>query len=179
MKLLRGLTASVTAAVLLSLFSTRSSSQHPTSDPAAPRPFVVRVVDEATGRGVPLVKLRLLSQQAWYTDSNGIVALAEPWLLGQKVFLIVTSDGYALEDAAGVWDQPGTFLTVLPGAEATLRLRRINIAERLYRMTGAGIYAHSVAAGLPVPLRQPLLNAKVTGQDTGVAIAYKGLIYWF
>src|SRR5262245_23779649 len=55
--------------------------------PAAARPdkadyFTITVVDEQTGRGVPLVELRTVHQVAYYTDSNGIVAFREPGLMG-------------------------------------------------------------------------------------------------
>ena len=36
------------------------------------------------------------------------------------------------------------------GAEATIRVRRLNIAERLYRVTGAGIYRDSVLVGADI-----------------------------
>jgi hypothetical protein len=52
------------------------------------------------------------------------------------------------------------------------------IAERLYRLTGEGIYRDSVIAGLPVPAREPLLNAQVLGQDTVSAAVYRGRIFW-
>ena len=63
---------------------------------AAPisRPFRIEVVDDETGRGVPLVELRTVNQIRYVTDSNGIVAFDEPGLLGKKVFFHVKSHGY-------------------------------------------------------------------------------------
>jgi hypothetical protein len=52
------------------------------------------------------------------------------------------------------------------------------IAERLYRLTGEGIYRDSVMAGLPVPVKEPLLNGQVLGQDTASAAIYRGRIFW-
>ena len=43
-------------------------------------------------------------------------------------------------------------LEVKAGGKAQIKLKRVNIAERLYRMTGAGIYRDSVLLGLPVPI---------------------------
>jgi hypothetical protein len=60
-----------------------------------------------------------------------------------------------------------------------LPLRRLNIAERLYRITGEGIYRGSILVGQPVPIKQPLLNGKVVGQDTVIVTPYKGKLYWF
>ena len=53
------------------------------------------------------------------------------------------------------------------------------IAERLYRLTGEGIYRDSMLAGLPVPTRTPMLgNGQVLGQDTAVAVPYAGKLFW-
>ena len=145
---------------------------------AAERPFVIQVLDTVTGRGVPLVELRTANQRAWFTDSNGVAAVSDPWCLGRDVFFQIRSHGYTFEEK-GIVDGPGKRLHVVSGGRAVLKIRRDNIAERLYRITGAGIYADSLEAGMPVPIREPLLNAKVTGQDTAVAIPYRGRIYWF
>ncbi|MBW3623582.1 MAG: hypothetical protein KY468_09260, partial [Armatimonadetes bacterium] len=55
---------------------------------AAPRSndryFVVEVVDDATGRGVPLVELRTTHLVRYVTDSNGVAAIDEPGWEGQE-----------------------------------------------------------------------------------------------
>ncbi len=53
------------------------------------------------------------------------------------------------------------------------------MAERLYRVTGEGIYRDSILVGQAPPLRHPLLNGKVVGQDTVLSIPYRGKLYWF
>ena len=40
------------------------------------RPFAITVVDDQTGRGVPLVELRTVNGIRLVTDSNGVVAFA-------------------------------------------------------------------------------------------------------
>ena len=55
----------------------------------------------------------------------------------------------------------------------------MNIAERLYRITGQGIYADSVRLGRETPIRQPLLNGQVVGQDSAQAVSYQGRLRWF
>lgn len=150
---------------------------------AAPAPavasdyFVVRVTDEATGRGVPLVALKLPNEVVYYTDSAGVAALHEPGLEGKPTFIAVSSHGYEYprESLMG----RGVNLTITAGGHAEIRVRRTMIAERLYRLTGEGIYRDSVLAGLPVPVHHPLLgNGQVLGQDTAVAIPYAGKIFW-
>jgi hypothetical protein len=141
------------------------------------RYFAVQVVDDATGRGVPLVELKTTSNLSFYTDSNGVVALDEPGFMGRQVFFHVRSHGY--EFPKDGFDNRGARLDVSPGGRATLKIRRLNIAERLYRVTGEGIYRDSVlAGGFPVPIRQPLLNGEVVGQDTVQAEVYRGKIHW-
>ena len=100
--------------------------------------FAIHVIDAQTGRGVPLVELRTVHNVRYYTDSAGLVAFSEPGLMDQEVFFFVTSDGY--EYPADGFGMRGTRLQVQAGDEATLKLERLNIAERLYRVTGGGIY---------------------------------------
>src|SRR6266480_3735932 len=64
---------------------------------ARPEPFAIQVVDEQTGRGVPLVELKTVSNLRFYTDSAGLVAIDDPGLMGQLVFFHVRSDGYEME----------------------------------------------------------------------------------
>lgn len=144
---------------------------------AAEAPFAVRVVDAATGRGVPLVELKTTSELKFITDSAGYAAIEAPELLGQEVFFHVSSHGY--EFPPDGFGYRGRRLQVTPGGEATLELRRINIAERLYRITGSGIYADSLRLGREVPLRQPLLAGGVVGQDSVQACVLGDRILWF
>jgi len=141
------------------------------------RYFKIQVVDDRTGRGVPLVELRTTSNVRYLTDSNGIVAFSEPGLMDQRVFFHVRSHGYELpKDGFGF---AGAALQVKPGASAQIKIKRNNVAERLYRVTGAGIYRDSVLVGERVPIRRPLLNGQVTGQDSVLAVPYRGRLYWF
>lgn len=139
--------------------------------------FKITVVDEQTGRGVPLVELRTVSGVRYVTDSRGVVAFYEPGLMDGDVFFFVQSHGY--EFSADGFGTRGTTLRARPGGSATLRIQRRNIAERLYRITGEGIYRDSVLVGDPVPLANPLLSGRVAGQDSALAALYRNKIYWF
>ncbi len=139
-------------------------------------PFVIEVVDAATGRGVPLVELRTTSQLRFVTDSAGLVAICEPELMGRRVFFHVRSHGY--EMAADGFGIRGQALNVTPGASARLEIARRNLAERLYRITGSGIYRDSVLAGRSVPLKEPLLAASLTGCDSVLNAVYEGRLFW-
>lgn len=148
------------------------------ADPVPSRDyFRITVIDEQTGRGVPLVELATINQIRFYTDSNGVVAFREPGLMDQTVFLHVKSHGY--EYPADGFGYRGKALKVEPGGSAVLKIKRRNIAERLYRITGAGIYRESVLTGQPVPIRQPVLNGLVFGSDSVVNAVYQGKVWWF
>ena len=73
----------------------------------------------------------------------------------------------------------GKAFKVEPGGEARLNLGRTILAERIYRITGEGIYRDTVLAGRKPPIRAPLLNAGVLGQDSVLATVYRGKIHWF
>ncbi|MBU6398924.1 MAG: hypothetical protein KGS61_01270 [Verrucomicrobia bacterium] len=139
--------------------------------------FGIKVIDDQSGRGVPLVRLETVNHIRYYTDSAGWVAFHEPGLMNQSVFFFVSSDGYEFpKDGFGY---AGQILVTKPGGSATLKLKRLNIAERLYRVTGEGIYRDSILLGERPPIRDPLLNAQVVGQDTVMAVLYRGEIFWF
>jgi hypothetical protein len=97
--------------------------------------------------------------------------------MGLEVFFHVRSHGY--EYPRDGFDNRGLKLRPKPASEATIRLKRVNIAERLYRATGQGIYRDSLLLGASVPLKNPVLNGQVMGQDTVIATPYRGKIYWF
>src|SRR5262249_247663 len=110
------------------------------------------------------------------TDSAGVVAFHEPGLMGHNVFFTVQSPGY--EFAKDGFGFRGRALKATPGTTVTLKIRRINIAERLYRLTGAGIYRDSVLAGFEVPMGEPLLNGQVLGSDSVLNAVYRGRLFW-
>ena len=144
--------------------------------PEQERYFKIEVVDGRTQRGVPLIELRTVSNVRYVTDSNGVVAFSEPGLMGRDVFFYIQGHGYSYPaDGFGI---RGKTLHVMPGGKARLTVERINIAERLYRITGEGIYRDTMLLGEKSPIREPLLNGQVTGQDTVMALPYRGKLYW-
>lgn len=144
------------------------------SDPS--KPFGIQVVDEATGRGVPLVELRTTNEIRLVTDNAGWVAIDEPGLMGQKVYFSVESHGY--EFPADGFGNRGRAVKVVPGKTVQLKIKRNNIAQRLYRVTGQGQFRHSTRLGMPSPWRHPNLNAQVMGQDSTQAVVLGDRILW-
>ncbi len=140
---------------------------------ATAAPFAIKVSDEATGRGVPLVELETVSHVSFWTDSNGLIAIDDPDLLRHRVFFYVRSHGYVVPpDGFGIY---GRAFDLAPGGSAEVKLKRTNLAERLYRLTGDGIFRDSRILGRPAP---PENNGLVAGQDTTMAVPYAGKIFW-
>lgn len=140
-------------------------------------PFSIRVIDEETGRGIPAVELRTTNHISYYTDSAGFVAFNEPGLMNQSVFFHLSSFGY--EFPVDFFGYRGQAVEVTPGGSITLQMKRTNIAERLYRVTGQGIYRDSVLLGMKPQMKEPLLNGMVMGQDSVQTIEYRNRLYWF
>ncbi|MEZ6132771.1 MAG: hypothetical protein R3C59_29230 [Planctomycetaceae bacterium] len=139
--------------------------------------FRITVVDQDTGRGIPMVEFRTVSNVAYVSDSAGVVAFHEPGLMDRRTFFHVSSHGY--ESPNGGFGSRGHAFDVTSGGQAVLKLKRINIAERLYRITGGGIYHDSVLLGDRVPLAAPVLNAGVLGSDSVENAVFNGRIHWF
>jgi hypothetical protein len=143
----------------------------------ATRYFKIHVVDDQTSRGVPLVELTTTADVSYFTDSNGLIAFDDHAVMGREVFFHIKSHGYEFpKDGFGY---RGTKLNVTEGGSATLKIHRINIAQRLYRITGEGIYRDSILLGEKIPLKNPLINGLVSGQDSVMALPYRGKIFWF
>ncbi len=148
-----------------------------TASASSAAPFWIRVTDDTNNRGVPLVQLSTPRDAIrFWTDSNGVAAIDDATLEGHDVTFTVKSPGYEFQQR--IMNEPAARVHVEPGKHAELTIHRINIAERLYRITGADIYRDSVLAGLPVPIAQPLLNGGVTGQDTNISIPYQDKLFW-
>ncbi len=141
------------------------------------RYFGIHAIDEETGRGIPLVEFETVHHLLFVTDSNGWSALDDPGLMQQKVFFHVRSHGY--ECARDRFGYAGVVLTPQRGKRTEVRLRRINVAQRLYRITGEGIYRDSVLLGEKCPIAKPWGAGKVLGQDSVQTAIYQDQIYWF
>ncbi|MFN7951864.1 MAG: hypothetical protein U0610_09055 [bacterium] len=136
--------------------------------PAPSARFRIRVIDAASGRGVPLVHVTS-PRRTYQTDSKGWVAFHDPALMSQPVAFQIASFGYTPATAS---------FTTTPGGSGQVALTRINVAERLYRETGGGIYRDSDLLGMAAPTAQPLLNGKVLGSDSVLSTVYQGKAFW-
>lgn len=158
----------------------------PGEDVVAPAPaprsvpdqyFAIRIIDDQTGRGIPLVFLRTTFKAIYMTDSAGYVAFHEPGLMtGKPLWVTVSSYGYI--SPTGFLGAAGVQVNPTHGGYAEIRMKREQIAERLYRMTGYGIYKDSMLLGEPTPIKNPVLNADVAGSDTIQCAILKDKLLW-
>lgn len=141
---------------------------------AVDKPFGIRIVDAETGRGVPLMELRTVNDIRCVTDNAGWAAFLEPGLMDREVFFYLSGPGYEMEkDGFGF---TGVRATPRSGEMAAFKVKNINIAARIGRTTGQGMYRDSELLGLPCPV--PNLMAEVMGQDSVQAQPYRGKIFW-
>lgn len=139
--------------------------------------FEIQVIDKATKRGVPLVELVTVNDVRFITDNAGRVAYHEPGQTGQAVFFAIHAPGYKVpKDGFGI---SGVRWKIEPGKKVQLELERTNLAERLYRATGQGLYRDSVLLGHKTPLKEPQGAGMVAGQDSIQAAVYRDKLYWF
>lgn len=137
----------------------------------------IHVLDAETKRGVPLAELQTVNGLTFVTDNAGRIAFREPGLMDDEIYFTVRSHGYEVKkDGLGM---TGAKITPRPGAVAEIKIARRNLAERLCRLTGEGLYRDSVLLGYTAPLRGPLRPGKVAGQDSVQAAVYQGKVYWF
>jgi hypothetical protein len=154
-----------------------ASSVSPADDAKAAHYAEVRVVDAQTGRGVPLVELGTVNQLRFVTDNAGRIAFNEPGLMDREVFFTVRSHGYEMKkDGFGF---AGAKIIPKAGQTAEIRITRVNIAERLCRLTGEGRYRDTLLLGHKSPLNDATNPGLVAGQDSVQAVPYRGAVYWF
>lgn len=138
--------------------------------------FGIHIVDETTGRGIPLIEFRTVNDIRCITDNAGWIAFNEPGLMNRELWLYLSlAPGYEMDkDGFGF---TGIRVTPKAGESTTVKLKRTNIAERIARTTGQGLYRDSELLGLPHSL--PNLNpAGVMGQDSVQAVLYRKKIFW-
>ncbi len=139
-----------------------------------PRPeeyFQIQFIDSETRRGVPMVRLTS-EHRDHFSDNHGLIAYFDPDETGRCVHFQVFSHGYSLPEE-GIWLEPQ------PGRKATLSIERTNLAQRLYRITGAGLYRDTLLLGKQTPLANPVFNSgKVMGQDSVLVVRYRNRLQW-
>jgi hypothetical protein len=139
---------------------------------AALSPCCIRVVEQGSGWPVPLVELRTTHQARFVTDNAGVIAFDLPELMGQETWFDVIGHGYDVpKDGFGY---RGVRLTPQPGQTVRVEVQRQNIARRLGRLTGSGLFAESQKLGLERDWR----DAAVLGCDSVQNAVHRGRLFW-
>jgi len=139
-------------------------------------PFGIRVTDEITNQPVPMAVLETVHGLRYVSDSAGWIAFDEPGMVNRRVFFSVSSPGYTFpKDNFGF---NGLALDAKAGATAEIKLNRLNIAERVYRVTGQGIYRDTTKLGKEAPLPYPNLDGGVLAQQGTQVALFGGKLWW-
>ncbi len=138
----------------------------------AGEPCRIEVVDKENGWPVPLVELTTTGNVGFVTDNAGIVAFDLPEHMGRETWLGVSSHGY--EVAADGFGNRGVRFTPEPGGSFKIEIERKQIAKRLGRLTGSGIFAESQKLGRFPDWKE----SGIMGSDTVQTATYKGKLFW-
>lgn len=140
--------------------------------------FLIRLVDAADGRGIPLVELEAFNALTYQSDNLGNIAIVEPDLHGKAVRFLVKGHGYRIPQLDFFGERSLTVL-IEPGASCTFKLERTAVAERLYRITGSGRYRDSILAGIDVSGQPVELAGNVVGLDSAVPVVWQNRLFSF
>jgi hypothetical protein len=140
--------------------------------PTSFRPACIEVVEQGSGWPVPLVALRTNHQVSFWTDNAGVVAIDLPELMGRETWFAVTSDGY--EVPADGFGFRGVRWTPKPGSQFRIEVTRTQIAKRLGRITGGGLFAESQKLGR----ERDWPESGVLGCDSVQVAVHRGKRFW-
>ncbi|MEO8351095.1 MAG: hypothetical protein ABI680_05150 [Chthoniobacteraceae bacterium] len=135
-------------------------------------PCRIEVVEEGSDWPVPLVELRTTHQARFVTDNAGIIAFDLPELMNQETWFDVLGHGY--EVPADGFGMRGVRLTPKPGATLQIKVKRTNVARRLGRLTGAGLFGESQRFGLNLDWKE----SGIVGCDSVQNAVHRGRLFW-
>jgi len=134
----------------------------------------IRIVDEESGLGVPLVELESTHSVRWVSDNAGCIYIDDPEFMDQNVFFFVHGHGYEVKkDGFGY---AGVKVTLKRETVIEVKVKRTIAAERLVRLTGIGLLRDAILTGFDATGYQTPLNGQVVGQDSIQAIPWQGKV---
>lgn len=114
---------------------------------SAAEPCRIEIVDKENGWPVPLVELRTTHDARYVSDNAGLIAIEDPELFDKTVWFHVKGHGYGLaKDGFGF---EGLRAGLVHGGKVRIEVERRNIAKRLGRLTGAGLFSEEEKLGAP------------------------------
>ncbi len=139
---------------------------------AGTSPCLIEIVEAGSGWPVPLVELRTTHQMRFFSDNAGVIAFDAPELMGRETWFDVIGNGYEVpKDGFGY---RGVRLKPEPGKTLRVEVKRIIIAKRIGRITGAGLFAESQKLGSDLDWRE----SGVLGSDSVQNAVYRGRMFW-
>ena len=139
---------------------------------AALEPCRIEVVEKGSGWPVPLIELRTTNDARFITDNAGLIAFDLPELMGRDTWFDIFGHGY--EVPADGFGSRGVRLRPEPGKTCRVEVTRTNIAKRLGRATGSGIFAESQKLGRELDWR----DQGLMGCDSVQNAVHRGKLFW-
>jgi len=138
----------------------------------AAEPCRIEIVDKDNGWPVPLVELRTTNELRFVSDNAGLIAIDDPDLLDRALWFHVKGHGYGVaKDGFGFEG----IRTALPaGGKVRVEVERRNVAKRLGRLTGAGLFAEQEKLGTP----SPIPDTGVFGCDSVLMCRFDRKMFW-
>lgn len=139
---------------------------------AAGKLCAIQVVDDQNGWPVPLVELRTVHGVRFVSDNAGLIAFDLPELMNRPTWFSIEGHGYGvLPDGFG---NRGVTLIPRAGESLTIKVQRALPAERVGRLTGAGLFAESQKLGQRLDWQEQ----GVLGCDSVQTVIHNGRLYW-
>ena len=148
----------------------------PAPPPAFPY-YKITVLDRATNAPVPAIKLMLTNDDTFWTDSAGRVSFYKPELMGKQTWFHVSGYGYSFPLAG--FNYRGLTLTPSNNGSRTLYVDREFASQRVFRMTGTGVFDQSIMAGVSPPPTQDDAAFPVVAHESVSNTLFDGQYYWF
>lgn len=136
-------------------------------------PCRIQIIEQGTGWPVPLVELRTTHHARLVSDNAGVIAFDLPELMGRETWFEVHGHGYEVK--ADGFGMRGVRLTPEPGKTLRVEVKRTIVAQRIGRLTGAGLFAESQKLGLESDWRE----SGLVGQDSVQNVVHRGRLFWF
>ena len=135
-------------------------------------PSRIEVVEKGSGWPVPLIELRTTNDVRFVTDNAGVIAFDLPEMMGHETWFNVFGHGY--EVPADGFGSRGVRITPEAGKTFRVEVKRTNIAKRLGRATGAGIFAESQKLGKELDWH----DQGLVGCDSVQNAVHRGKLFW-
>lgn len=135
-------------------------------------PFRIHIEDAQTHAPVPLITLTTTHHVSFTSDNDGNIAFDLPEFMNREIWLTLHADGYELP--ADGFGYRGFRCTPKESGTHTIQVKRTSAAQRIARITGAGLLSESQKCGLHISIQE----SGITGCDSVQAALHEGKMFW-